>query len=134
MTVGFSDSSVSCPPVKIRHQLTPQVALIRKELKKNNSFSFVVIIFFCQISSLSKLVSGLYTVEPLYNGHHWGMKFGLYREVALTQGLFLVHFDAAKVSDHNRWPLVRGGHLRGVLLYPSWYFAEDRSTWVIVQG
>ena len=41
------------------------------------------------------------TVELLYSGHHWGMKFGLYRGVALSQELICtkkVHLGLSEVA------------------------------------
>ena len=44
------------------------------------------------------------TVEPLYSGHHWGMKFAPYRgaPVALSQGSICskrVHLGLSKVAS-----------------------------------
>ena len=35
-----------------------------------------------------------FTVESLYSGHHWGMKFGLYRGVSLSQSFFPIYYQA----------------------------------------
>ena len=45
----------------------------------------------------------LYTVEPLYNSHHWGMKF--YRGVALSQGWICT--NRAHLG-HNEVSLIEG--------------------------
>ena len=43
------------------------------------------------------------TVEPLYSGHHWGMKFWpIYRGVALYQGLICIRMH---IWDLAKWPL-----------------------------
>ena len=43
---------------------------------------------------LAAIVSIANTVEPLYKGHHWGMKF--WPLVALTQGFFSKTFQTQK--------------------------------------
>ena len=52
-------------------------------------------------------IMSLHTVEPIYSGHHWGMK--LYRGVALSQGLICTK----KLTQQN-------GLYRGVSSWVGW--------------
>ena len=61
------------------------------------------------------------TVEPLYIAATLGEQhFGRYIGVAFIEGLFCtqtVHLGTGFLAVIQRWPLFRGGHLRGVPLY-----------------
>ena len=38
-----------------------------------------------------KHVEHYYTVEPIYNGHHWDQRFCPYSEVSFAQGVIVDH-------------------------------------------
>ena len=64
------------------------------------------------------------TVEPLYSGRHWGMRFCPLNEgVALSQGLICtkrVHLGLSKVAFIEGCPHIRGGLYRGVSSHQGW--------------